>query len=143
MTKKYGEIEFDLTENSYCCGIFDLGLFFEASTGLFYNRGVFTSKSAQFIHFEQDWIEVLIDRIGGDNRRSGGYLTQASVTPTYQKDFYEYFLATGWDVVNEFQNTNTGNVVVVLNRFISKEELSMYEAQFGDNEDQDDRYSRW
>ena len=116
---------FDIRPDEYCCGIFNIGSLYFQTAGMFDRiKPVPINKLIEL--FEEDLIEEvsrLTDEDG--NYSNAGYLITATINDK-QKEIHEFLLACGWDLVNQFRNSNTDNIVYVFHYYIPYEYISAY-----------------
>lgn len=140
---KYVDVRFEMEDDRFCCGVYNLGNFYLVTSG-FYG-----GKRKSLPELLKLFDETLIADVESSSRHDGhirnaGYLVTASLNQ-FQQDVLEFLKLAGFEVVSEFTNSNTGNIVYILHRYIPYEyieayRISRYNNYDDDGDDWDDEY---
>ena len=140
---RYTRFDFEIREDGYCCGIFNIGgLYFTGGDMFSKGKPLTTSKLIQ--RFEEDLLQELAHNTRGDGYHSNaGYLITASINHR-QEEFKEFLELCGWSLVNQFRNSNTDNTVYVFHYYVPYEYIQAYreysKEEFDEYDDDDDDY---
>lgn len=101
------------------------------------------SKGEVFKVFDEDLKRRLWQAISQDGFYKGGqYLLFASLVKQYDNgtihqfpELAEHLKASGWKVVKTFKNSNTGNIVEVLQKVLKTREINRMKKEFYSEEE--------
>lgn len=157
------KIKFSL-ENTNCCGMFMLTRIEQqpASHYDWYSRKTvkYPSQTPEkaFMGFEEELHSQLIDQVDGNGGFKGGYMVQATLVTSYGEKNYsgkkegeqefpelqEYMLANGWEVVQEWVNSNSSNKVGLFMKYYDFEQFrDEVHSDYDDEEENEEDYDEF
>lgn len=122
----YTRFNFDVSSDTYCCGIFNIGDLYFDSAGSFSKSKTGVSVHKLIENFEQNLLDEIEGRTDGDGYYgNAGYLITASINHR-QEELKEFLELCGWSLVNQFRNSHTDNTVYVFHYYVPYEYIQAY-----------------
>lgn len=145
MRLNHNRLEFSLTRNEYCCGIWEVGNFTQNGVNTYHSKSksfLFNDLHSVFKDFEERLKSKLQDNLEVDADQIDNYflLIATLVASPYISnepqfpEFADYLLNSGWKVDKEFINANTGNTVRLYSRMVTPREMGISVLDYGDEE---------